>query len=181
MRSFIKTELLLAATALAVAACGGGNSGDGQPAPPANTAPTVSAIGDQSIGQDTSAAGLAFAIGDAETDAGSLQVTATSSDTSLLPASNVVLGGSGANRTLTLTPAESATGSATVAVTVTDPQGQSATRNFQLTVNAVLVSFTGWTTDTFAVVEDEVSRPMLGFTLNNDADDNDAAFTALLQ
>jgi Bacterial Ig domain len=181
MRSFIKTELLLAATALVVAACGGGGGyGDG-PGMPANTAPTVSAIGDQSIVQDTSVSGLAVAIGDAESDAGALRVTATSSDTSLLPESNVVLGGSGANRTLTLTPAESAAGSATVAVTVTDPQGQSTTRNFRLTVNAVLVSFTGWTTDTFAVAENEASRAMLGFTLNNDADDNEAAFSALLQ
>jgi hypothetical protein len=180
MRSFIKTELLLAATALAVAACGGG-SGDDPYTPPANTAPTVSAIGDQSIAQDTSVSALAFAISDAESDAGALRVIATSSDTALLPAGNVVLGGSGANRTLKLTPAESATGSATVSLTVTDPQGQSTTRNFRLTVNAVLVSFTGWTTDTFAVAEDEASRAMLGFTLNSDADDNESAFSALLQ
>lgn len=181
MRSFIKTELLLAATALAVVACGGAGDSDEQPASPANTAPTVSAISDQTIGQDTGVSGLAFAVGDAESDAGALRVSATSSDTSLLPASGLVLAGGGANRTLTLRPAESASGSSTVSVTVTDPQGQSATRTFRLTVNTVLVSFTGWTTDTFAVVENEASRTMLGFTLNDDADDNDTAFDALLR
>lgn len=181
MRSFIKLELLLAATALAVAACSSSSDRVEQPAPPANTAPTIAAIGDQSIGQDTSASGVSFGIADAETDAGALLVTATSSDPLLLPASGIVLAGSGATRTLTLTPAETATGSATVSVTVTDAQGQSATRSFRLSVNAVLVSFTGWTSETFGVAENEASRPMLGFTLNSDADDNDAAFNALLQ
>lgn len=180
MRSFIKLELLLAATALAVAACSSSNDRD-EPQPPVNTAPTIAAIGDQSIGQDTGVSGLSFGVGDAETDAGALRVTATSSDQALLPASGIVLAGSGATRTLTLTPAETATGSATVSVTVTDPQGQSATRSFRLTVNAVLVSFTGWTTDTFTVAENETSRAMLGFTLDNDADDNDTAFDALLR
>lgn len=181
MRSFIKVELLLAATALAVAACSSSNDRDEQPAPPVNTAPSVSAIGDQSIGQDTSASGVSFGIADAETDAGALRVTATSSDPLLLPASGIVLAGSGSTRTLALTPAETATGAATVSVTVTDPQGQSATRTFRLTVNTVLVSFTGWTTETFTVAESEASRAMLGFTLDSDADDNDAAFNALLQ
>lgn len=181
MRSFIRVELLLAATALAVAACGGGGDAGDEPAPPANMAPTIAAISDQTIGQDTSVTGLAVGIADAETDAGALQVSATSSDPLLLPASGIVLAGSGAARTLALTPAEAVAGSATVSVTVTDPQGQSATRSFQLIVNTVLVSFTGFTNDTFAVSEDEVARSMLGFTLNNDADENDTAFAALLQ
>jgi hypothetical protein len=177
MRKFI----ILAATALAVAACSSSSDRDEPPAPPANTAPNVSAIGDQAINQDTSAANIAFSVDDGESGGGALTISASSSDTSLLPESGIVLAGGGGARTLTLTPAESATGSATVMLTVTDPQGLSVTRSFQLTVNAVLVSFTNWTLDTYAVPENEPSRSMLGFTLNSDADDNDAAFSALLQ
>jgi hypothetical protein len=176
----MRKSIILAATAFAVAACSSSNR-DEPPAPPANTAPTVSAIGNQTINQDTTADNIAFSVDDAESGGGAVTISASSSDTSLLPASGIVLAGGGGARTLTLTPAESATGSATVMLTVTDPQGLSVTRSLQLTVNAVLVSFTNWTLDTYAVQENEASRSMLGFTLNSDADDNDAAFSALLQ
>ena len=59
-------------------------------------------------------------MGDVETAAGTLTVSATSSDQQLLPDGNIVLGGSGANRTIQLTPGSGRTGTATVTVTVSD-------------------------------------------------------------
>src|SRR5262249_16834561 len=48
---------------------------------------------------------------------------------------NLVFGGSGANRTVTITPAANQTGVATLTVTVSDGQASTAT-SFQLTVTA---------------------------------------------
>lgn len=102
--------------------------------PPANTAPTISAIPSTIIEQDASSGLIPFTVGDAQTAAGSLTVTANSSDAALLPASSIVLGGSGANRTVTLTPSTGKSGIANVALTVSDGQA-TATTSFGVTVN----------------------------------------------
>lgn len=100
--------------------------------------PTITSIANVAINQSTSTSPLAFTVGDAETAASSLVVTATSSNPTLLPNTGtaLALGGSGASRTLTLTPAAALTGTATVTVTVSDGS-LSASTNFVLTVNPV--------------------------------------------
>ena len=87
---------------------------------PGNTAPTIADIVDRSTNEDTSTGAIAFTIGDAETAVGSLTVTRASSNTAVVPLANVVLGGSGANRTVTVTPAANQSGTATITVTVSD-------------------------------------------------------------
>ena len=59
-------------------------------------------------------------MGDVETAAGSLTVSGSSSNPTLVPNGNIVFGGSGANRTVTVTPAANQTGTATITVTVSD-------------------------------------------------------------
>src|SRR5439155_23388671 len=61
-----------------------------------------------------------FTIGDLETPAGSLTVSGSSSNVALVPNGNIVFGGSGANRTVTITPASGQTGVAPLTVTVSD-------------------------------------------------------------
>ena len=78
---------------------------------------------------------LNFTVGDVETAAGSLTVSGSSSNTTLVPNGNIVFGGSGANRTVTVTPAAGQTGTATITVTVSDGQLSTPT-SFQLTVSA---------------------------------------------
>ena len=102
----------------------------------ANTPPTISAIPNQTTPEDTPTGAIAFTVGDAETAAGSLTVTAVSSNTTLVPASNIALGGSGANRTITLTPATGESGTSTITVTVDDGTDDTSV-NFTLTVTAV--------------------------------------------
>ena len=63
---------------------------------------------------------IAFTISDVETQLSDLRVTATSSNTTLLPNANLVLGGSGANRTLTATPVSGQTGAATITLALND-------------------------------------------------------------
>jgi hypothetical protein len=85
-----------------------------------NTAPTISNVADQSINANTSTSALAVTVGDAETAAASLVMSASSSDTTLVPNANIVFGGSGTNRTVTVTPATNQAGSATITITVSD-------------------------------------------------------------
>ncbi|MBI5364571.1 MAG: beta-galactosidase [Planctomycetes bacterium] len=100
------------------------------------TAPLVGDVPDQVIALNTSTSTLYFTIGDAETSFSALVVTATSSNPALVPnaAANLALGGANAQRTLVVTPANGAAGSATITLTVTDAQALTATSAFTLTV-----------------------------------------------
>ena len=62
-------------------------------APPSNTPPTISAMGAQTINEDTVTGAIGFTVGDAETVAGSLTVSGRSSNTVLVPPGNLVFGG----------------------------------------------------------------------------------------
>ncbi len=99
---------------------------------PESDPPTISAISAQSTSEDGSTT-VPFTIDDDETPVGSLIVSATSSNAALLPDVNILVGGSGANRTLTLTPLPNQSGASTITVTVNDG-GLQATRTFQFTV-----------------------------------------------
>jgi len=102
-----------------------------------NDPPTISSVANQSTDEDTPTAAIAFSIGDVESTVGSLTVTGHSSNQGLVPDGNIVFGGSGPNRTLTLRPATNQFGTAKITITVTDPGGASATNAFVLTVNSV--------------------------------------------
>jgi len=81
----------------------------------------LSAIPDQNLPLGGSSGALPFNFGNLGTAPGaSLAVLATSSNPSLVPANGLVLGGSGTNRTLTVTPAAGANGTAAITVAVTD-------------------------------------------------------------
>jgi len=88
--------------------------------PGVNTAPTISAIADQTGYTDQPLGPVAFTIGDAQTSAANLTLSAVSSVEGVVPSASIVFGGSGANRTLSLTPAAGQTGSSQITVTVRD-------------------------------------------------------------
>ncbi|HTI98954.1 MAG TPA: protease pro-enzyme activation domain-containing protein [Dongiaceae bacterium] len=101
-----------------------------------NAPPGISGLGDVTIDENTMTGPLAFTIGDAETAAAALTLTASSDNPALLPATNIVFGGSGANRTVAVTPALNHYGSTQVTVTVDDGLA-STSATFLLTVNRV--------------------------------------------
>ena len=86
-----------------------------------NTPPTIAAIADQS-GYSDAATSVQFNVGDAESNLDSLIITASSTDSSIVSNSGLVATGSGASRTLTIQPAANASGTTTIAVSVSDGQ-----------------------------------------------------------
>jgi blue copper oxidase len=85
-----------------------------------NTPPTISSVAGQAVAQGTGTGAISFSVGDAELNPAVLEVTATSSNTTVVPAANIVLGGSGTSRTATVTPASGQNGNATITLTVND-------------------------------------------------------------
>ena len=104
---------------------------------PVNDLPTISDIGDLTIDEDGNTGPLNFTVGDTETPAVDLIVTGSPSNIALVPAANIVFGGSGIDRTVTVTPAANQFGTATITVTATDVNGGAASDTFVLTVNSV--------------------------------------------
>ena len=105
------------------------------PASTINTTPTLTAPANQSTTDGVAVGPLAFTVGDAESAAATLTVSATSSNPTLLPVSAITLGGTDAARSLSLAPVAGQTGATTVTLTVQDPQGMTTSAAFTLTVD----------------------------------------------
>ena len=133
------------------------------------TPPTVSTLAAITINEDTSTGARAFTVGDAETPATNLVVTASSSNQTLVPTSGLVLGGSGASRTLNVIPAAHKFGTATITVTVTDAAGATASSSFTLTVNAVNDAPVAGTDTLYRALNANVTVPITTL-LGNDTD-----------
>ena len=103
--------------------------------PNVNSPPTISPVPDQTVAANGTLGPLSLTIGDLETPATALVVTGSSSNPALMPAANLVFGGSGASRALTLSPAPNQTGTAIITLTVSDGTA-SASTSFNLTVTA---------------------------------------------
>jgi uncharacterized repeat protein (TIGR01451 family) len=100
-----------------------------------NARPTISAILNRTINEDTTTGAIAFTIGDVETLEDNLELVASSSNPTLIP--NVILGGSGASRTFTITPAPNESGSSIITIAVTDELGATTNRMFTVNVTSV--------------------------------------------
>ena len=83
-----------------------------------NFAPTILDIKDHIIHKNTTLNALSFKIFDSETLPENLLLTGVSSNSTLVPNENIVFGGTGVNRTITITPAPNATGKTTITVTL---------------------------------------------------------------
>ena len=123
--------------------------GDCESSAPVNTAPAISSMGDQEIDENTTLGPLNFTVGDSETEANALTVTATSGNQSLLANEDIVLGGNGTQRTITLTPKSDETGTTEITLKVSDGDKETST-SFSVTVNDVIVN----TVPTISDIED---------------------------
>lgn len=95
--------------------------------------PTITTIADQTIPINSNTGPVAFSIGHQVVAVEDLVVTGSSSNTDLVPDGNIVFAGSGADRTVTVTPTEEWVGQTTITVTVT-AEDQETSLTFGLTV-----------------------------------------------
>ena len=172
----VPAMLILAVTALAVSACGGGG-GSGAATP--QGAPTVSPFTSQSINQDTPTGAVPFTVSD-DGGADALLLTVSSSDPSIVAIDGITLGGNGVNRTVNVLPSEDATGRVNIMINAKDAQGNVGFSIFPLTINAVNQSITSYTNSTFAKDENDTPVQVSGFTFLQDGDD-DNTFASLVQ
>jgi hypothetical protein len=85
------------------------------------------------IAVSTSTPAIPFTVSDVETPAASLTVSANSDNPAVVPLSGIVFGGSGGNRTVTVTPTAGQTGVVNITINVSDGTDTTST-SFQLTV-----------------------------------------------
>ena len=134
--------------------------------------PSIEDIPNQSTNENT-VKNVSFNIGD---DTGSLiaSVTATSSNTTLVPNANLVITGSGGSRNLQITPATNQSGTTTITVVVTATNGRTAQDQFDLTVVAVNDPPAG--TDNTVTTDEDTAYTFtvadFGFTDPNDTPPN---------
>jgi subtilisin-like proprotein convertase family protein len=117
--------------------------------------PTISAIPNQATSANTATGPIPFTVGDADTPLDSLTFSPASSNLTLVPLGNIVVAGSGANRTVTVTPASGQTGTSLITLTVSDGVNN-ANSSFLLTVNGQFVGTRSFTNAT------AITIPLLG-------------------
>ena len=104
---------------------------------PVNDPPSVTSIADTTLSPAESTTGpLPFAIADVDNPVDSLAVSATTSDSTVVPPDSVFVADSGAERTITVNPAN-VSGTSTITVAVEDDSGAVATTAFEVVKNAI--------------------------------------------
>jgi hypothetical protein len=107
-----------------------------------NESPLITAIADRTILESGNTGAIAFTVGDPETAAGSLAVTATSSNQTIIPNANLVTANAGATKTITVTPTVGQYGSP-VTITITVGDGVNQTQEvFDVTVVPCVITVT---------------------------------------
>ena len=133
------------------------------------TAPLIGDVPDRVVAQDDATGMNYFVIGDAETTFTSLAVTAVSSNTNLVPntPSNLVLGGSNAQRTIQVAPVANQTGTTVVTLTVTDGEALTASSAFNVTVTPpnTAPSLTGLAE--YQIASPGQTPPAIGFSVGD--------------
>src|SRR6185436_17952619 len=96
--------------------------------------PSITGIPNQTTIEDTPVT-ASFTVGDLDTPAMSLTVSAASTNLTLLPLTNIVISGSASNRTVMMMPAADQAGTSLVTLTVSDG-ALTASTAFTLTVTS---------------------------------------------
>ncbi len=108
-----------------------------------NRPPTLTPPANFTMLAGTESGPLAFTVGDPDSAAATLVVTAASDNPALLPAARLTFAGTDASRSLQLSPVPGQTGAATIALTVDD--GMGLTRSAVFTVTVLGSGLTGQT------------------------------------
>ena len=96
--------------------------------------PTISSISNQLLCANATPPTVNFVIADLETPVANLTITSTSTNTALLPVSNISFSGTTGARTMSYTIVSGVFGTSTVTITITDSDGGTATESFDIQV-----------------------------------------------
>jgi hypothetical protein len=88
--------------------------------PQPNSPPNISVLTNLTTTPGTPTPPIPFVVSDVESPASALTLKAASSNPDLVPTNNIVFGGSGSNRTVTITPASGQSGLVDITVSVSD-------------------------------------------------------------
>jgi hemin uptake protein HemP len=102
---------------------------------PVNDAPIIGIIPNQVTDEDTAAGPIGFTVADADGD--NLTLSANSSNITLVAMDRIQFSGTGANRTISITPTANESGTVSITVMVNDSNGLTAITAFHLTVTSV--------------------------------------------
>jgi hypothetical protein len=100
---------------------------------PANVAPTLSAIADQTLQAGTASGPIALTLSDSDTSPSSLTLSGSAANAALIPAANILFSGTGASRTAVITPATGVSGTTSVTFVVSDGAA-TGSQSFNVTV-----------------------------------------------
>jgi subtilisin-like proprotein convertase family protein len=120
---------------------------------PVNDPPVISSLASQTINVGEVAGPLAFTVSDVDTPVSNITVTARSSNPALVLGSNIVLGGEGSSRTVTVMPQPGVSGSATITLTANDGAASNST-SFMLTVSTLFIGTSSFTNAAEIVIPD---------------------------
>ncbi len=101
-----------------------------------NFAPVISQITNQIIQMNNSTAPIGFTVSDDQTPSQNLTITESSTNQTLIPDANIIISGTGSNRTVTITPLANQSGETLITITATDNRQESASISFLVTVLA---------------------------------------------
>ncbi len=160
--------LVLVASLLA--ACSGGSTGERQAV---NQPPAVSAIPAMDTVANGPSQAISFSVSDENVNA--VTISVLSDRPELVPEDAIVVVGTGANRSLTITPTVDMTGDAMISVIARDTGGLSASSSFLLTVTAEQKSMQQFARDTFSSPEDDEPALINAVEFSQDADNDDFA------
>jgi autotransporter-associated beta strand protein len=132
-----------------------------------NAVPSVSLIVHQFTPVGEATGPIPFTVADDDSPDGSLAVMASTSDPDLVPQDSIRLGGSGADRTVTIAPSPGRAGIATITLWVSD--GLDATsRSFLLGVGTIVAPLTSGANDAEESAAGEVNLASSDLELTND-------------
>lgn len=140
-------------------------------APPAgsNVPPTIQGIGLKETDENVPTPAISFTIGDSDSVVTCSDVTATSTNTALIPVANIVITGSAPTCYVTITPVAHLVGSSNIVLTLTDKgtplPAQTATSSFTLNVNPVNDAPTISAIAPQTTPEDTALTPAASFTI----------------
>jgi len=143
----------------------------------ANTAPTITGLqGFQIVSPGQTPAKVHFTVGDAQTAVAALNVVATSSNTDLVPTTNLALVNNGASRSVEVTPVVGQRGSAVIKLRVTDALGAFSQKEFIFSVFDPGSANNGFKQPRGIYVLDSVAGTTIGGVPMRDANVSNKAF-----